>query len=109
MGRPFLVVRAGVDDAVLEEFLGWYVREHLPHVMAIPGIARAYRSTCHRKGINWTTVYELEDGASVQRALTSPQAEIARRDWERWLSHVTELSIEVYTPLSAMASFHHWN
>ena len=109
MATPFLVVRASIDEALMQDFVRWYVKEHLPHVMAIPGIQKAYRSACHRKGINWTAVYELADESSVQGALTSSQADIARRDWERWLPHVTELSIEVYTPLSSTASFHHLN
>jgi hypothetical protein len=109
MARPVLVVRAAIDDSIMDEFVSWYYAVHLPHVMAIPGIQKAYKSQCRRAGINWTALYELADEASVQRAITSNEADRARRDWERWLSHVTELSVEVYAPLGPLASFHHWN
>lgn len=109
MQRPFLVVRASVDPDMIQEFDRWYRREHLPNVMDIPGIIKAYRSSCHRRGINWTTLYELEDEASVQKAITSAQADRARRDWEAWQQHVTDLSVEVYACLGPLSVFHHWN
>ncbi|MCH7809713.1 MAG: hypothetical protein IH863_03950, partial [Chloroflexi bacterium] len=46
MARPYLVVRASVEPSVMEEFERWYCREHLPHVMAIPGVIKAYRARC---------------------------------------------------------------
>jgi hypothetical protein len=109
VAKPYLVVRASVDDAIMTEFQRWYVTEHLPHVMKIPGVTKAYRSNCHRRGINWTTLYELADEASVQKAISSAEADQARRDWERWLPHVTDLSVEVYAPLGPLPNFHHWN
>lgn len=109
IARPFLIVRAAIEDGRMDEFVAWYVREHLPHVMSIPGILKAYRSTCHRRGINWTALYMLKDEAAVQTAISSSQADVARRDWERWMPHVSELSVEVYAPLAPLASFHHWN
>jgi hypothetical protein len=109
MSRPFLIVRAAIEDERMREFVAWYVREHLPHVMEIPGIVKAYRSTCRKRGVNWTALYELKDEASVQVAMSSAQADVARRDWETWMPHVSELSVEVFTPLAPMASFHHWN
>src|SRR5712692_2461301 len=42
--KPYLVVRASIEPSVMEEFVRWYEKEHLPHVMEIPGIVRAYRS-----------------------------------------------------------------
>ncbi|MEX0684117.1 MAG: hypothetical protein WD904_11190 [Dehalococcoidia bacterium] len=109
MARPFLVVRASVAPEVMAEFDRWYRREHLPHVMAIPGVIKAYRSSCTRKGINWTTLYELADEASVQKAIGSPEAEKARRDWEAWVSHVSEVTVEIYAPLGSMSVFHNCN
>jgi hypothetical protein len=109
MPRPYLVVRASVDPDVMQEFDRWYRREHLPHVMEIPGVIKAYRSKCTRRGINWTTLYEMADDASVQEALSSPEADRARRDWEAWLQHVTDLSVEVYASLGPLTVFHHWN
>ena len=109
MTKPYLVVRAKIDDTMMEEFLSWYVAEHLPHVMAIPGVVRAYRTNCRRRGINWTTLYELADDTSVQKVITSSEAERARRDWERWMPHVADLSVEVYAALAPLSGFHHWN
>lgn len=109
MARPFLVVRASIAESMMGEFQRWYVAEHLPHVMSIPGVARAYRSSCGRRGINWTTMYELTDDTVIQKALASPEADRARTDWERWLPHVTDLSVEVYAGLHPLASLQHWN
>jgi hypothetical protein len=106
---PVLIVRASIEPAMMEDFLEWYQREHLPHVMDIPGVVRAYRSTCHRRGVNWTAVYELSDDTSVQKAIASTEADRARRDWEPWLPHVHDLSVEVYAQLGPLPSFHHWN
>ena len=108
MSQPFLVVRASIEDAVMPEFLAWYEAEHLPHVLAIPGIVRAFRSRCHGR-VNWTALYELSDEATVQQVLSSSEADLARRDWERWLSHVSELTVEVYAPLTPVHAFHRWN
>jgi hypothetical protein len=107
--RPYLVVRACVEPEVMQEFEAWYRKEHLPHVMEIPGVVKAFRSTCTRRGVNWTTLYELADDASVQKAMGSPQADQARRDWQVWADHVREVSVEVYAALGPLAVFHHWN
>lgn len=109
MIRPYLVVRASVEPDIMDEFVRWYEREHLPHVMEIPGLVKAFRSNCHRKGINWTAIYELENDAAVQKAISSEQADRARRDWERWLPHVQDLSVEVYAGLGPIQPYHHWN
>lgn len=109
MTRPFLIVRASVEQSIMDDFICWYESVHLPHVMQIPGVIRAYRCNCHRRGVNWTALYELADEASVRPAIASKEADLARRDWERWLPHVQELSVEVYTALGPVATFHHWN
>jgi len=94
---------------MMDEFVKWYEDVHLPHVMEIPGITKAFRSTCHRRGVNWTALYELKDDAAVQPAIASKEAERARQEWERWLPHVSELSVEVYAALGALPGYHHWN
>jgi hypothetical protein len=109
MAKPYLVVRASIEPSVMDEFVRWYEAEHLPHVMEIPGIVRAYRSNCSRRGVNWTALYELEDEASIQVAFQSGEANRARQDWERWLPHVSELTIEVYAALGPLPPYHHWN
>jgi len=110
MAKPYLVVRASIEPSVMDEFVQWYESEHLPRVMEIPGIVRAFRSNCGRRAVvNWTALYELADDASVQTAFTSSEANRARQDWERWLPHVSELSVEVYASLGPLPSYHHWN
>ena len=110
LGRqPYLVVRASLDPAVMEEFERWYRETHLPHVMEIPGIVRAYRSDWTRGSANWTALYEFANDDSVPEAVSSPQAQVARQDWERWLPHVSELTVEVYASLSPLPTYHHWN
>jgi hypothetical protein len=104
-----LVVRASIDESRMDEFVRWYVREHLPHVLKIPGVVKAYRTACRRNGINWTALYVLKDDASVRTAITSGEADQARRDWETWLPHVSDLSIEVYAQLGPLSMFHHYN
>ncbi|MEO8457805.1 MAG: hypothetical protein ABI559_08340 [Chloroflexota bacterium] len=104
-----LVVRANIEDTMMADFLTWYEAEHLPHVMAIPGIVKAWRTNCRRRGINWTALYEISDEASVQAVIGSTEADKARRDWERWLPYVADLSVEVYAPLAPLSGFHHWN
>jgi hypothetical protein len=109
VSKPYLVVRANIEQTIMDEFVRWYETEHLAHVMEIPGIVRAFRSNCRRHGVNWTALYELADDASIQRAFTSSEADRARRDWERWLPHVSELSVEVYAALGPIPGYHHWN
>ncbi len=107
MARPYLVVRASIDPAVMDEFARWYQAVHLPNVMKIPGFRRAFRSNCHRPGINWTTLYELQDDSVIQEAFASAEANQARQDWERWLPHVSELTVEVYAALGPLPTYQH--
>jgi len=107
--RPYLVVRASIEPSVMDDFLSWYESVHLPHVMEIPGVVKAFRSDCTRRGINWAALYELKDDASVQVAISSGEAERARQDWERWMPHVSELSVEIYAGLGPLTPYHHWN
>ena len=71
MSKPYLVVRATVEPSVMDEFVRWYETVHLPHVMEIPGVERAFRTDCRRRGVNWTALYELADQGSIQIAFTS--------------------------------------
>lgn len=107
--KPYLVVRANLDPAIVDEFERWYRETHLPHVMEIPGIVRAYRSDWGRGASNWTVLYEFDSEETVEDALNSPQARVARSDWERWLPHVSELMVEVYASLAPLPTYHHWN
>ncbi len=107
--KPYLVVRANLDPEVMGEFEQWYADTHLPHVLDIPGIVRAYRSDWSRGSANWTALYEFADEESVQGAMASAQATVARQDWERWLPHVSELTVEVYASLTPLPTYEHQN
>lgn len=107
--KPYLVVRASIDPTVMAEFQAWYQETHLPNVTRIPGFIRAYRSNCHRPGTNWTALYEFRDDSAMQEAFLSAEATQARDDWQRWLPHVSELSVEVYAGLVPLPPYHHWN
>ena len=109
MAKPYLVVRAKIEPSVMDEFIKWYEQVHLPHVMEIPGVVKAFRSRCSSRGINWAAFYQIKDDASVQTAISSDEAERARRDWERWMPHVSELTVEIYAGLGPLPPYHHWN
>ncbi|MDT7943448.1 MAG: DUF4286 family protein [Dehalococcoidia bacterium] len=106
---PIIVVRARLQREALAEFQRWYREVHLPHVLAIPGVVRAYRADCHRRGVTWAALYELRDDDALQEALNSPQAQQARQDWQAWIPHLDELSLEVLAGLVPIPAYHHWN
>jgi hypothetical protein len=41
--------------------------------------------------------------------MASPQARVARQDWERWMPHVSELTVEVYASLTPLPTYEHQN
>ena len=53
--------------------------------------------------------FEFADNAAVQPALASDEAQLARRDWDRWRAQLQELSAEIYTPLGPIDTYHHRN
>ena len=85
MTHPIMIVRARLDPTVLQEFEDWHRQTHLPHVLEIPGIVSAFRvrgsdpiAGAHLMG------YTFEDESVVQGALSSEEAQVARRDWDHW-------------------------
>jgi antibiotic biosynthesis monooxygenase (ABM) superfamily enzyme len=107
--KPLLVVRAHVNPEMMDEFERWYHEVHLVSMLRIPGIVAAFRIRSPRTGPNWLAVFKFVDESVVQKAFASSEAEQARRDWERWLPYVSEVSVEVYTPLMALPAYRHWN
>lgn len=110
MRHPIMIVRARLDPTVLAQFESWHQQTHLPHVLEIPGIVSAFRvraadpiAGAHLMG------YTFEDEEVVQPALSSEEAQIARRDWDRWAEQVYELSVEIYAPLQPLPIFQHHN
>lgn len=107
--KPLLVVQAHIDPDVLPEFERWYLGMHLHHMFKIPGITAAFRARSSRPGPNWMTVFMFSDEAIIQKALASREATQARQDWERWLPHASEISVEVYAGLRPLPAYRHWN
>ncbi len=107
--RPFLLVRAQVDPEVLPEFDRWYRAIHLNIMLQVPGVVSAYRLRAQRAGPNWVALYKLASEAAIEDLFNSSQAQQARIEWQRWMPHINELSVEVYTTLGALPAYHHWN
>jgi hypothetical protein len=107
--KPLLVIQAHINPDVLPEFERWYLGVHLHHMFKIPGITAAFRARSSRPGPNWTTVFLFSDEAMIQKALSSSEAAQARQDWERWLPHAREISIEVYAGLKPLPAYRPWN
>jgi hypothetical protein len=107
--KPVLVVQAHIEPDVLPEFERWYLGVHLHHMFKIPGITAAFRVHSCRPGPNWMTVFMFSDEGIIQKALASREATQARQDWERWLPHASEISVEVYAALRPLPAYRHWN
>ena len=55
------------------------------------------------------TVFTFSNEAIIQKALASKEANQARQDWEPWLSHASEVSVEVYAALRPLPAYRHWD
>ena len=108
-GRPYLLVRARVDAGRLDEFRRWHHSVHVPHVLAIPGIVEAIHLRAGVDGPNSLTAYIFQNDAAIQPALSSSEAARARADWQAWLPHLRDLSIQIYTRIGAQPALRHWN
>lgn len=110
---PFLLVRARVRPARLAEFRAWHATVHVPHVLAVPGIVSYRRLTAGPEivddGPNHAALFFFRDEEVIQAALSSPQADSARRDWETWASDVRDLSISVFAEMDTRQLLRHLN
>jgi len=104
-----LVVRAHVNPDVLAELERWYLQVHIHNMLKVPGVIAAFRLRSQRSGPNWMTAFRLADESVIRKAFASAEANKARQDWERWLPYVSEVTVEVYTPLIALPAYRHWN
>lgn len=107
--KPFLVIRVQIDLTVLEEFERWYREVHLPNMLSLPGVVGAYRLNTARPGPQWVAIFKFDSEASLQESFNSPEASRIRQAWQRWMPYISEISVEVYTALGAMPTYHHWN
>ena len=73
-GTGLMMVWMDVPADKEEEFNRWYNEEHLPELLAIPGVLNAARYEAVRSGPRHLACYELESPAVVQtEAFTSRQ------------------------------------
>jgi hypothetical protein len=107
--KPVLVVQAHIEPDILPEFERWYLRVHLRNMFKIPGITAAFRAHSRRPGPNWLAIFTFSDESVIQKALASKEAAQARQDWERWIPHASDISVEVYASLRALPAYRHWN
>jgi uncharacterized protein (TIGR02118 family) len=108
-----MLLEARVHPARLAEFRRWYAEEHVPRVLAIPGIVehRALRwgPSPRRDAPNVMSLFLFESAEVIQQALGSREARRARRDWERWAADVRDLTVQVYANLDARTIARHLN
>ena len=107
--RPFLVVRATLEPSAVEDFHRWHQDVHLPHMLCIPGIEGAYYLRRGNARNGHMAVFPFASEEAVQGALESDEAQRARADWLPWMPHVSELSVEIYTDLTPLSAYSHWN
>ncbi|MBM3222842.1 MAG: hypothetical protein FJZ47_03430 [Candidatus Tectomicrobia bacterium] len=62
----FLVYTDLADPKYEEEFNAWYTTEHLPELLAVPGILDAARYVATKGGPKYLAAYELESAAVMQ-------------------------------------------
>lgn len=62
----FLVYTDLMDEKYDEEFNAWYDTQHLPQLLALPGVLDAARYTAVKGGPKYLAAYELENLEAVQ-------------------------------------------
>lgn len=103
--RPLLVVRAEVDSHMLREFMQWNRCVHMPRVLRIPGIIGGYCLRTSEGSSKSITVYIYRDESVIQMAMSSPEAQAARDDWDRWAPHVRDVSIDILASVHPVTFF----
>src|SRR5229473_1302877 len=102
--RPFMLLRARIDEKSRDRFAAWFRNVHLQDVGRIPGIAGV--NSGRTRGGTLLGFYTFSGSETVQEALSSPQAAYARGTWEQWAPHLEELAIEIWAPLSPLPVYH---
>lgn len=65
-GRGIFLVYTDIDAKHEKDFNDWYNTEHLPELLAVPGILSAARYEAVKSGPKYLACYELEDIAVLQ-------------------------------------------
>lgn len=73
---PWLyIVHTDIPDDIVDEYNAWYDEEHLPRLVAVPGILRARRFAAPGASPKYLTAYDLTD----RHAFESPAGLKARK------------------------------
>ena len=89
-----VIVRIDVKPEMEEEFNRWYDQEHIPNLLAVPGIIWAKRGVNTGKGPKYIAVYEHEN-IDIQH--TEAFRKAVDTDWTRKLRpHFLKMEREVY-------------
>ncbi len=62
-----IIVRTDVAPEMEEEFNRWYDQEHVPNLLAVPGVISAKRAINTEAGLKYIAIYEHEH-IDVQRS-----------------------------------------
>lgn len=65
-GRGIFMIYVDIEPAHEEEFNAWYDTEHLPELLAVPGILSAARYKAVKSGPKYLAFYELESVEVIQ-------------------------------------------
>jgi len=65
-GRGMFMIYVDIDPVHEEEFNAWYNTEHLPELLAVPGVISAARYEAVKSGPKYLAFYEL-DGVDVMQ------------------------------------------
>lgn len=77
-----------VDPRFEKEYLDWLVGEHLPDLLAVPGVLRAHRYESHDgSSPKYLAIYELESPAVLgsetwARAANTERARALKEHWD---------------------------
>jgi hypothetical protein len=75
-----------VDPAHETDFNAWYDEEHLPGLVAVPGVGGAARFRSLATSPRYLAVYELD---SAEVILSEPWRQVGDTDWSRSIRRVT--------------------
>ncbi len=89
-----VTMRIDVKPEVEEEFNRWYDQEHIPNLLAVPGILWAKRAINTGKGPKYIAVYEHE---SIDVQHTEAYKKAVNTDWTRKLTpYFLKMERDVY-------------
>jgi hypothetical protein len=61
LAKYLFVVRMDVDPEKEEQFNEWYNKEHIPALLKVPGVIRAYRYSSLEGTPKYIAIYELNE------------------------------------------------